>query len=42
MKQIWAWIAEGQLTIDIEKVPMKDIAEAWNRETDGKRIVIIP
>jgi NADPH:quinone reductase-like Zn-dependent oxidoreductase len=42
VKQIWTWIAENQLSIDIETVAMKDIAGAWNRETNGKRIVIIP
>jgi NADPH2:quinone reductase len=41
-KQVWGWIKEHKLTIDIEKVPMKDIAEIWNRKTEGKRIVIIP
>ena len=42
MKQIWAWIGEGKLSIDIEKLSLKDIAEAWERKTDGKRIVIVP
>jgi NADPH2:quinone reductase len=41
-KQVWEWIKEHKLTMDIEKVPMKDIAEVWNRKTEGKRFVIIP
>lgn len=42
MKQIWAWVREGKLTIDIEKMYLREIAEAWNRKTSGKRIVIVP
>jgi NADPH2:quinone reductase len=42
LKQIWEWIAAGKLSIDIEKFPLKDIAEGWDRKTEGKRIVIIP
>jgi len=42
MQQIWAWIREGKLTIEIEKMCLKDIAEAWSRRTTGKRIVIAP
>ena len=41
-RQVWDWIKENKLTIDIEKVPMKDIADVWNRKTQGKRFVIIP
>lgn len=42
MKMVWAWIAERKLTIDIELVPLRDIATAWNRKTAGGRIVIVP
>jgi hypothetical protein len=42
MQQIWGWIKEGKLGIDIEKVPLKDIAEAWEGKTTGQRIVIVP
>jgi NADPH2:quinone reductase len=42
LKQVWQWIQEHQVQIDIEEVPLKDIAEAWQRTTEGKRIVIIP
>ena len=41
-KQVWEWIKEHKLTMDIEKVPMRDIAEVWSRKTEGKRFVIIP
>jgi NADPH2:quinone reductase len=42
MQQIWGWIKEGKLSIDIEKIPLKDIADAWERKTTGQRIVIVP
>jgi NADPH:quinone reductase-like Zn-dependent oxidoreductase len=42
MQQVWAWVREGKLTIDIERMYLKDIAEAWGRKVTGKRIVIVP
>lgn len=42
IKQIWTCIQEGNLAIEIEKVHLRDIADAWNRRTAGKRIVIVP
>jgi len=30
------------LSIDIEKIALNNIADAWERKTDGKRIVIVP
>ena len=42
LKQVWEWVAAGRVSIDVEKVPLKDIAEAWDRKTEGKRIVITP
>ncbi len=42
VKQVWDWIRENKLTIEIEKAALKDISEAWQRKTEGKRIVIIP
>lgn len=42
MAQIWVWILERKLTIDVEKMDLRDIAEAWERKTPGKRIVIVP
>ena len=41
-KQIWEWLKKGKLTMDIAEVPLKDIAEAWERKTDGARIVLVP
>ena len=42
LKQVWEWIKENTLQIDIEEVPLKDIADAWQRTAEGKRIVIVP
>ena len=42
LKQVWTWIREGNLSIDIEKVPLKDISRAWVLKIPGKRIVVVP
>jgi NADPH:quinone reductase-like Zn-dependent oxidoreductase len=42
LKQVWEWIKENTLQIDIEEVPLKEIADAWQRTSEGKRIVIVP
>jgi NADPH:quinone reductase-like Zn-dependent oxidoreductase len=43
MKQTWEWIKENRFVIDIEKVPLADIEQAWQRnDLAGKRLVIIP
>jgi NADPH2:quinone reductase len=40
---VWAWLQEGKLHADIERVPLKDIESAWQRaDIQGKRLVIIP
>lgn len=41
-KDVWDWIKENKLTIEIEKVALKDIPEAWQRKAKGKRLVVIP
>ena len=41
--QVWEWIRENKLYMDIEKVPLADIEQAWLRDDlAGKRLVIIP
>jgi NADPH:quinone reductase-like Zn-dependent oxidoreductase len=42
LKQIWTWVLDGTLTMEIEKIPLRDIATAWARKTKGQRIVIEP
>jgi NADPH:quinone reductase-like Zn-dependent oxidoreductase len=41
--QVWDWLKDGKLNMDIERVPLKDIESAWQRmDFQGKRMVIIP
>lgn len=41
--QVWEWIKDNKLHMDIEKVPLADIEQAWVRnDLAGKRLVIIP
>lgn len=43
MKQVWTWIADDKLYMEIEEVPLANIAEAWQRsDLEGKRLVIVP
>lgn len=43
MKQVWKWMTEGKVYMEIERVPLAGIAEAWQRDDlEGKRLVIIP
>ena len=43
MKQIWNWIKEDKLYMEIERVALADIAAAWQRnDLEGKRLVVIP
>jgi len=40
--QVWNWIQNGKLHMDIEEVPLQNIEAAWKREDfQGKRIVIV-
>ena len=41
--QVWDWIAQDKLHMEIEQVPLRDVERAWQRtDVQGKRIVIIP
>ena len=41
--QIVEWTQSGQLTFDVEKVPLTDIETAWQRtDLRGKRLVVVP
>lgn len=42
LEQIWSWVQDGKLTMEIEKVPLSDVSEAWQRKTPGRRIVLVP
>jgi len=42
-EMVWDWIKEGKLQMDIESVPLCEVADAWLRaEVHGKRLVIVP
>jgi len=41
--QVWEWLKENKLHMDIEQVPLKNIESVWKRtDFQGKRIVIVP
>ena len=41
--EVWDWIAADKLYMEIEKVPLADIADAWQRnDLEGKRLVVVP
>ena len=41
LPEVFKLASEGKLTIDTLAIPLKDVAEAWEREdTQGKRVVI--
>jgi NADPH:quinone reductase-like Zn-dependent oxidoreductase len=43
MVQVWNDIKEGKFYMDIERIPLSDIASAWVRtDLAGKRLVIMP
>ncbi|HUX20777.1 MAG TPA: zinc-binding dehydrogenase [Spirochaetia bacterium] len=39
---VWDMIKHGALSIEIVRIPLKDIARAWELEEHGKRIVVVP
>jgi NADPH:quinone reductase-like Zn-dependent oxidoreductase len=40
--QIWDYIQQGKLTMDIERIPLHEIESIWERaNSDGKRTVIV-
>ena len=42
-EQIVAWTRSGELTFDVETVPLSDIETAWQRtDLRGKRLVVLP
>ncbi|GAA0978751.1 zinc-binding alcohol dehydrogenase family protein [Acrocarpospora macrocephala] len=41
--QIVTWAQSGELTFDVEKVPLSEIETAWQRtDLRGKRLVVVP
>jgi NADPH2:quinone reductase len=41
-QQVMAHAAKGELHIETERVPLADIEKAWQRDQQGRRLVIIP
>jgi NADPH:quinone reductase-like Zn-dependent oxidoreductase len=42
LRQVMAQAAAGKLHVDTERVPLADIENAWQRDRQGPRLVIIP
>jgi hypothetical protein len=43
INQVWNWMKEDKFYMDIERVPLSAINEAWQRnDLAGKRLVIVP
>jgi NADPH2:quinone reductase len=42
LQQVMAQAAAGELRVDTERVPLADIENAWQRDQQGRRLVIIP
>jgi len=43
LTQVWDWIKDDKLYMEIEKVPLPEISTAWQRDDlAGKRLVIVP
>ncbi|MFJ2032909.1 hypothetical protein [Streptosporangium sp. NPDC087985] len=41
--QIVTWAQSGELTFEVEKVPLSDIETVWQRTVlRGKRLVVVP
>ncbi|SFO48828.1 NADPH2:quinone reductase [Pseudonocardia ammonioxydans] len=39
-----AYAADGDLTVDVERVPLRDVASAWQRQADSahRKLVLVP
>jgi len=42
VRQLLSNVASGKLRIDIERVPLSEVGDAWQRDQHGRRTVIIP
>ncbi|CAM4309474.1 hypothetical protein NORO109296_25005 [Nocardiopsis rhodophaea] len=40
--QVMAGAARGDLVIDTEAVPLSQVTDAWDRDTKGARLVLVP
>ena len=42
LQKVMAHAARGELHVDTERVPLADIENAWQRDQQGRRLVVIP
>ena len=42
LQKVMAHAASGELHVDTERVPLADIENAWHRDQQGRRLVVIP
>jgi hypothetical protein len=42
LQQVMTHAAQGRLRIDRERVALRDIESAWQRDVHGRRLVVIP
>jgi len=42
IRQLLSYVASGKLRIEIERVPLSEVEDAWQRDQHGWRTVIIP
>jgi NADPH2:quinone reductase len=42
MKQVMAHAATGELRVETESIPLSGVEQAWNVETKGRRLVLLP
>jgi hypothetical protein len=40
--QVWDLLGRGELSLEVVRVPLSEIEEAWTREEHGRRIVVVP
>ena len=42
ISNLFSLAAKGELTIDIERIPLRSVESAWNSKSQGRRIVLVP
>jgi hypothetical protein len=36
------WLAAGEITLEVDPVPLADVEQAWSRTDDGRRVLFVP
>ncbi len=39
---VWTWLARHEIAMEVEAVPLREVAAAWTRPSAGKRLVLVP